>query len=279
MSLLGLSVRLCGVCSLGAITILISSCNIGKGIADFGNNVANQPPVSFGNGKRVAAGNFTSPLVDPWDDRGPVIIAFEYIGSEPHLAMRPIDGSSGCDTGLAYASVVRDKLDNRTQLVAYQDGTTQACRGTVHFVDHNCKEYGSPVPNASLPDLLYNDPPGYLVTAALCSLDSGTPTITGSQLLVVDPWSGTSTVLAGAMTWSKVLSRDDFTVAVIDGGHYKIFNEQRQMTSDIGTAVTEIAYLSGTDGGFALVDGGTLRTYQSVSDTAPVEHCEGCLPT
>ena len=281
MSRLGLSARLCRVYRLGVATMVLSSCSIGKGIADFGNDVANQPPVSFGNARRVAVGHYSSPLVDPWDDRGPVIIAFEYKSDGPHLAMRPLDGTSGCDTGLAYASVVRDKLDNRTQLVAYQDAAgPQDCRGRVHFVDHACKEYGLPVPNASLPDLLYSDTPGYLVNAAVCALDSNNkPYISSTQLLVVDPWNGTSTVLAGAMTWSKV-SRDDLIVAVIDGGHYKIFNAQRQVTTDIGTAVTEIAFLSGTDAGFALVDGGTLRTYKSVSDSAPVEIAkDACQPS
>jgi len=273
MSRLGLPVRLCRAYRLGVVTMVLSSCSIGKGIADFGNDVANQPPVSFGTSRRVAVGHYSSPLVDPWDDRGPVIIAFEYKDDGPHLAMRPLDGTSGCDTGLAYASVVRDKLDNRAQVVAYQDAAgPQDCRGRVHFVDHTCKEYGSPVPNASLPDLLYSDPPGYLVNAAVCELNSDNkPAISSTQLLVIDPWSGASTVLAGKVIWSKIVSRDDLVVAVIDGGHYKIFNAQRQVTTDIGSAVTEIASLSGTDTGFALVDGGTLRTYKSVSDSAPVE--------
>ena len=286
MTNLGLSVEARCAYRLGAITILLSSCNIGSGIADFGNDLANQPTVTVGNGQRLATGHYSSPLVDPWDDNGPVIIAFEYLDDGPHLAMRPWDGSPGCDTGIAYSSVVRDKLDNRTQLAAYQDGGQKdqdggvvSCRGAVHFVDHSCKEYGPPIQNANLPDLLYSDPPGYLVNAASCTIIDNTPTITATQLLVVDPWDGTSTVLAGNLTWWKVMPQDESTIAVIDGGHYKVFNAQQQVTSDIGTAVTEIAFLSGQGAGFALVDGGTLSTYSSVTDTAPVAiSTDACQP-
>jgi len=60
------------------------------------------------------------------------------------------------------------------------------------------------------------------------------------------------------------------SIAVIDGGHFKIFDAQHRQIADIGTAVTQMTRL-GTNGAFLLVDGGVLRTYQSLSDTAPVD--------
>lgn len=254
--------------------LLLSAC----GIADFGNDIANPPTVTIGDSRRVAQGRFSSPIVDPWDDRGPIIIAFEYLGNDPHLAMRPVNGSPGCDTGIAYSSVVRDKLSNRAQLVAYQGAGDAFGRGDVHFIDHNCNEYGPPVPHAKLPDLLYNDPPGYLVNSATYTYDSNNvPSLVSTQLLVVNPWNGTSTVLVKNLSWWTMLSTEQQTIAVIDSGHYKIFDGQRNLTSDIGTAVTEIASLSGQS--FTLVDGGVLRIYQSLTDTAPIEIAQdACQP-
>jgi hypothetical protein len=260
--------------------LLLSACGIGNGIADFGSDMTNPQIVTIGDSRRVAQGHFSSPIVDPWDDRGPIIIAFEYLGNDPHLAMRPVDGTPGCDTSIAYSSVVRDKLNNRAQLVAYQGSADMYGRGDTHFVDHNCNEYGPQVPHCKLPDMLYNDPPGYLVNSATYTYDSNNvPSVASTQLLVVDPWNGTSTVLVKNLSWWTILSSDQQTIAVIDSGHYKIINGKREVTSDIGTAVTEITFLSGQDGSFALVDGGALRIYQSLTDTAPIEVAkDACQP-
>ncbi len=272
---LNLTVEICAALRLVAAGLVLSSCNIGSGIADFGNNIANQPPIAIGSSHLVATGHYSSPIVNPWDDRGPIIIAFEYLDDGPHLAMRPVDGSAGCDTGIAYSSIVRDKLDNRTQLVAYQGaGTGGSGRGLVHFVDHNCNEYGSPLQNAKLPDQLFSDPPGYLVDA----LPDATSTST--QLLIVDPWSATTTVLAGNVTWWGKWAPDDTSLAVIDNGHFKVFDDKHQVTTDLGTAVTTVLTLATPAGSFALLDGGTLRTYLSVTDTAPVDIAQNvCQPS
>lgn len=267
MTLSSLTLKVAGASCGVVLCLLLTGCSIGDGIANFGNNIANPPLVAIGGpGVRIATGHYSSPLVDPWAEEGPAIVAFEYLDDGPHLAMRPLDGTAGCDTGLAYSSVVRDKLVNLTQLIAYLGPPITDGRGPVHFVDHSCKEYGAPVQNANLPELLYSDPPGYLVDA-------------GTELLVVDPWNGTSTVLAGNLTWWAKWSLADSSIAVIDGGHFKIFNAQQQVSCDLGTAVTEMALLSGQSGAFALVDGGTLRTYRSLADTAPVDIAtDACKP-
>ena len=252
---------LCGAGLGAAIAFNSLACSkIVNGISDFGNNLANPDLITVGGpGSRVAEGSYASPLVDPWDDAGPVVVAFEFLSDGPHLAMRPLKGGSGCDTGLAYSSIVRDKLDNLTQLIAYSAGEAGDADGfgTVHFVDHQCKEYGQPVKSAKLPSILYQNPPGYLIQ-------------TSTQLIVVAPWSETTTVLAENLSWWDTWVDADKSIAVIDGGHFKIFDAQHRQIADIGTAVTQMTRL-GTSGAFLLVDGGVLRTYQSLSDTAPVE--------
>ncbi len=264
------------LCSIGFLIIGafgVTACNvgskIGNGITDFGNNLANPDLITVGGpGVRVAQGHFSSPIVDPWDDNGPVIVAFEFKDDGPHLAMRPLDGGgAGCDTGLAYSSIVRDKLDNLTQLIAYEEAADGDGYGTVHFVDHHCKEYGDPPANAKLPTMLYQDPPGYLIEAR-------------NQLLVFAPWNNKTTVLALDVTWWQKWPSPDGAVAVISGGHFKIFDAQQRQVSDIGTSVTRIVGLPGSSGSFALVDGARLLTYQSVSDTSPVEVAsDACEPT
>src|SRR5271157_1754665 len=99
----------------GALAVTVG-CNIGSkignGISDFGHDLANPELVTVGGpGVQVVKGSYSSPIVDPWDDNGPVIVAFEFKDNVPYLAMRPLNGQGGCDTGVAYSSIVRDKLD------------------------------------------------------------------------------------------------------------------------------------------------------------------------
>jgi hypothetical protein len=254
-----------------ALAINVLGCNvgskIGNGIADFGNNLANPDLVTVGGpGVRVTEGHYASPLVDPWDDDGPVIVAFEFQSDGPHLAMRPLKGGAGCNTGLAYSSIVRDKLDNLTQLVAYSSGGDEEGYGAVHFVDHQCKEYGQPILGAKLPAQLYKDPPGYLIA-------------TRNQLLVVAPWTGTVNVLADNVSWWDTWSNTEKSIAVITNGHFKVFDNQQRQIADIGTAVTAVTRL-GSSGGFMLTDGGALRSYTSLSDSAPFEiSSDACDPS
>ncbi len=266
MSNLGL--RGCALAFWGAWLPLITSCSIGSGIADFGNDVTNQPKITFGASRQVVKGQYASPIVDPWDDRGPVIIAFEYTDGAPHLAMRPEDGSKGCDTGVAYSSVVRDKLPNRMQLVAYKGPAEPGKPGSepLIFVDHDCNAYGEPIVGGYLPDILYPDPPGYLAKVVV-SVDATTTT----QYWVVDPWSATSRVLASNVTWYSVLDKVEHVVGVVDGGHLKVFDGKQKQVADVGNAVTEVLFVSGYTGPLYTVDGGIVRRYKSTSDTSPIE--------
>lgn len=252
----------------GALAPLISSCSIGTGIADFGNDVTNQPKITFGASRQVVKGQFASPIVDPWDDRGPVIIAFEYADGAPHLAMRPEDGSKGCDTGVAYSSVVRDKLPDRVQLVAYRGPAEPGQPGTepLVFVDHDCNVYGEPIIGGYLPEILYSDPPGYLAKVVV-NVDASPAT----QYWVVDPWNATTRVLASNVTWYSVLDKVEHVIGLIDGGHFRIFDGKQQQTADVGAAVTEVLFVSDYTGPLYTVDGGVLRRYKSTSDTSPIE--------
>lgn len=254
--------------TMTVLVVAAGGCNlgskIGNGISDFGNNLADPDLITVGGpGVRVAEGHFASPLVDPWDEN-PVVVAFEFKDDGPHLAMLPLKDGTKCNTGVAYSSIVRDKLDNLTQLIAYSSGGDGDDYGSVHFVDHQCKEYGTPIEHAKLPVHLYEDPPGYLVP-------------TRTQLLLVAPWTQKTTVIAEHLAWFGDWNEDDGSIAVIDGGHFRVFDKKLKRLADIGTNVSQMFHLSGA--AFGLLDGGVLRTYQSLSDTAPVEIAtDACEP-
>jgi len=271
MADLGL-IRRCRALNAWAVLVpLLASCSIGTGIQDFGNDVTNQPRITFGASHQLVKGQYTSPIVDPWDDRGPVIIAFVYINGAPHLGMRPEDGTTGCDTDVAYSSVVRDKLPNRVQLVAYRGPAEPGKPGTepLAFVDHDCHAYGPPIIGGSLPELLYPEPPGYLAKVVI-----NPETTPVTQYWVVDPWNATTRVLASNVSWYSLLDKKQQVIGVVDDGHLRVFDTQQQLLGDVGTAVQEVLFVSGWSGPFYAVDAGVLRRYQSMSDTAPVKIAE-----
>ena len=256
-----------------AALAVTAGCNIGSkignGISNFGHDLANPELVTVGGpGVQVVKGSYSSPIVDPWDDNGPVIVAFEFKDNVPYLAMRPLTGKGGCDTGVAYSSIVRDKLDNLTQLIAYEEAGDADGYGTVHFVDHQCNTYGHAIDNARLPNALYKDPPGYLMEAR-------------NTLMVYAPWTDKTTTLSSNVSWWEKWPSQDGAVALIDSGQLKVFDPQQNQIADIGTAVTQVMAISASSGSFALIDGGALRTYQSLSDPAPVDiasnACEASL--
>jgi|GEM_PF-2304836 len=256
---------LCATVALNALACGVGD-KIGNGIADFGNNLANPDLITVGGpGVQVAKGHYASPLVDPWDEDGPVIVAFEFQSDGPHLAMRPLQGGAGCNTGIAYSSIVRDKLDNLEQLISYSEGGDADGYGTVRFVNHQCQEYGAPIERAKLPAYLYKEPAGYL-------------TATRTQLLLVSPWSNTVKVLVDDVSWWDWWSETEKSLAVIAGGHFKVFDGQLRQIADIGTSVTRVTRF-GSSGAFLLTDGGALRSYASLSDTAPFEiSSDACDP-
>lgn len=265
MSDLALVQKAVALAQFGTLVPLLTACTISHGIADFGKNLSSQPHIAFGESQRVAAGQYSSPTVDPWDDRGAYVIAFEYIDDEPHLAMRLESGSQGCDTGVAYSRFLQNQLVHRVQLIAYQGGEQPA---PLHFVDHDCTEYGQPIPYGSLPEMMYTNPPGYLVKVVVNPATASSTT----QYWVVDPWNATTRVLASNVSWYSVLSKDDQVIGVIDNGHFRVFDGHQQLLSDVGTAVTELLFRTSLPSGpFFAVDGGVLREYQSTSDTAPVD--------
>ena len=248
-----------------SLALILTSCATNNGVSDSSGDTPVQSPKTFGSATLVTAGQYGPLLIDPWDDRVPVIVTFEYTNGGTVVAMRPIDGRHGCNAGAAFGINVYDRLPNRVQLVAYTN--RQDNEVSLGFVDHNCNQYGPAIGGAELPSMLYTNPPGYLVK----QVENSNPASPAARLLVVDPWNATSKVLASNVTWFAVSDTGDSMLWMFDAGHYKVFDGQQQQLCDVGTAVTEIAYMGNRSGPFFLVDGGILRRYQSTSDTAPID--------
>jgi hypothetical protein len=240
----------------GALTL--EGCNLGKGYADFGDDLANpEQTVIDGPGKKIADGRISGMLVDPWGDHGAVVVGFRYQDDGPHLVMQPFDGSKSCDVGLAYRCIVFNRLEGEPQLIAYLTDIKDNGRGTLNFVGHDCKLAYGGIKDAELPSRLFEFPPGVVVAA-------------GDRLLNVDPFEKTTSVMTENLRfWSGPGQKDQVVPHYYVGdGTLVVFDDERQDLIRLGKDVTEVVF-EGTDynKGLFLVDGGTLVRYWSSSVT------------
>lgn len=236
------------------MVLCFSSCNIGEGFADFGEDVFEPDTVTYdAPGRKIADGAFSGMLVDPWGEKVPVIVAFRYLDDGPHLRMQPFDGSKGCDIGIAQRCIVFNKLDDEKQLVAVLTNTDRDGRGTLNFVNHDCEIVFGGLEGVMLPSRLYDDPPGYLVDG-------------GDKLLDVNPWTGTVREISSAMQrWSQAPAEDS-QVWFIEDGQFVAIDSSREEFLRVGKDVTEVLGVTpGMASPFHLVEGGKLMKYDSAT--------------
>ncbi len=248
--------------SLGLLT---SACDIGTGLADFGSDVF-EPKHQFieGPGRRIASGQFSGPLIDPWGENGSVIVAFRHESDGPHLLMQPFDGSQGCELGRGRRCIVYNKLAGLKQLVAYLEQTDESGRGPLRFAGHDCTEAMAPIADANLPAAVFDDPPGYLVEA-------------GGQLLDVAPWKKQIKPLAGQLRGWGFWEEKDKSFWFIDDGQFVVMNARREELFRGGKDVTEMVRFP-TSSRFLLVDGGQLNHFQSFAAKAQLVATQVCSP-
>jgi hypothetical protein len=251
---------------VGALTLgcggawAVSSCNLGAGYADFGKDVA-QPElvVIDGPGTKIADGQLSGMLVDPWGDKGAVVVGFRYLADGPYLRMQPFDGTKGCNVGRAYRCIVFNRLPNEPQLIAYLDDIGANNRGTLYFTDHSCKVAYGGIKDAELPARLFDSPPGFVLRA-------------GDQLLEVDPFRKKTRVIANNLQYwnGPGDSSSPMPVWFIAGGQLVVLDNARQEALRLGNAVTEVVFeASDPNQGLFLVDGGALTRYVEATGTEP----------
>lgn len=265
MALRGFSDRalVCLLAIGGSLTV--SSCNLGSGYADFGNDLAKSDAVVIdGPGLKIADGRLSGMLVDPWGDDGAVVVGFRYEADGPHLYMQPFDGAQGCDVGIAYRVIVFTRLDGYDQLIAYLSDVNASGRGTLNFVNHDCKVVYGGIKDAELPSRLFEFPPGFVVQA-------------GDQLLDIDPYAKRTRVMTKNLQFwsgSGEAGQAPYHYYVADG-ELVVFDDERSERIRVGQAVSEVVFES-TDPnkGLFLVDGGRLERYvgtanSSIEDIVP----------
>lgn len=230
-------------------------CNLGQGYADFGKDVTQPEQVVIdGPGTKIADGQMSGMLVDPWGDQGAVVVGFRYMDDGPHLRMQPFDGAKGCNVGRAYRCIVFTRLPNEPQLIAYLDDES-----TLHFADHSCNVVYGDIKNSELPERLFDAPPGFVVKA-------------DDQLLDIDPFRKKTRVIArNVRSWSGPGDPDvQVPIWYISDGQLVVLDDARQERLRLGRDVTEVIFeASDPTRGLFLVDGGALTHYQEATGLEP----------
>lgn len=239
----------------------VSSCNLAQGYVDFGKDVT-QPElvVIDGPGTKIADGQLSGMLVDPWGDNGAVVVGFRYLEPGPYLRMQPFDGTKGCNVGRAYRCIVFNRLPNEPQYIAYLDDISQnGQRGTLYFTDHNCNVVYGGIKDAELPARLFDSPPGFVIQA-------------GTQILDIDPYRKKTRVIADDVSYWAGPGDADTGVPpwYIAEGQLVVLDNARQEILRLGTSVTEVVFqASDPTRGLFLVDGGKLTRYVEATGTEP----------
>lgn len=240
-----------------------SACSLGEGYADFGRDVAQPEMVTVdGPGIKIADGQLSGMLVDPWGENGAVVVGFRYIDGVPNLRMQPFGGGKGCNVGRAFRCIVFNQLPNEPQLIAYLDDNGDDGRGTLNFTDHHCNVVYGGIPNAVLPERLFDSPPGLLV-------------LSGNQLLDVDPYRKKTRVISENVSrWSGPGAPEGkIPIWYIGNGQLVVIDhDTRAELARTGNDVTEVVFDPNGDyirQGLYLVDGGTLTRYVEATGTTP----------
>jgi len=238
-----------------------SSCNLADGYVDFGKDLTNPELVVIdGPGQKIADGQLSGMLVDPWGDSGAVVVGFRYMDDGPYLRMQPFDGSAGCNVGRAFRCIVFNRLPNEPQYIAYLDDLSQnGQRGTLNFTDHECNVVYGGLKDAELPTRLFESPPGFVVAV-------------GSQLLEVDPFRKKKRVIADNLTyWPGAPSAESqMPIWFVADGQLVVLDGARQEALRLGTNVTEVVFeQTDPNRGLYLVDGGNLTHYVEATGAEP----------
>jgi hypothetical protein len=249
-----------------ALGFAAKGCNLGEGFADFGKDIAQPEQVVIdGPGTKIADGQLSGMLVDPWGDEGAVVVGFRYLQDGPYLRMQPFQGGEGCNVGRAYRCIVFNRLPNEPQLIAYLDDIQPNNRGTLYFADHNCKVAYGGIKDAELPMRLFDSPPGFVIAA-------------GDKLIDVDPYRKKTRVIGEHVrTWSGPSDKNNPTpMWYIADGELVVIDEARQERLRLGHDVTEIIFeASDPARGLFLVDGGSLTRYVEATGAEPTTLADG----
>ncbi|HMA97744.1 MAG TPA: hypothetical protein VKP30_33895, partial [Polyangiaceae bacterium] len=249
-------------------SLAAAGCNLGQGFADFGKDLAEPEMVIIdGPGTKIADGQLSGMLVDPWGDRGAVVVGFRYKDDVPQLRMQPFDGGEGCNVGRAYRCIVFNRLPNEPQLIAYLDAIGEDGRGTLNFTDHACNPvFDGGIEDAELPERLFDSPPGFVVRS-------------GSQLLDIDPYRKKKRVIADNVSyWSGPGNAESAApIWYLADGQLVVMDETRVERLRLGKDVSEVVFNPSGDylrDNLYLVDGGKLDVYNLKTQETPTTIAE-----
>lgn len=241
-----------------------SGCDLADGLQEVGGSLANPDAALLDTpGRRLASGTYYRLLVDGSLDDGGHVIALRSDRGKAEAAIIPYLEGSSCNLEPAIGF---ERLSSRIDvelpgILSIQRAGDEGGRGTISFVDFNCKEVFEDLPQSTLPQIAFpaNDPDGllaltaegglYLVNAVEQRLDLIAENVSIARTALDKLW----TIEDG-----ELVSRDS-----------KFVELQR-----MGTAVTEFVLPGGGAIAVAFMDESGLNVYSEedgvvhLSDTA-----------
>lgn len=143
---------------LGLLLFPLVGCDLAEGLGDVGDSLTSPDAALLDSpGRKLAAGQYHRLLIDGSLDDGGHVIALRTIDEGTEAAIIPYLEGDGCTITPATAF---ERLSSRVDVdlpgvISVQRNTDSTGRGTIDFVDFDCKTVIESIPDASLPQIAF----------------------------------------------------------------------------------------------------------------------------
>lgn len=251
---------------LGAF--FIGGCDLAAGLQDVAGSITDPDAALLDKpGRKVASGLFRNLLVDGSIDEGGHVIALREREDGQDLAIIPYLKGSPCYVDPA---VRVDRLSSRVDvelpgILSVQLDEEQNGRGTVQFINFNCKEAFDGFEASGLPQVAFpaNNPRGLLG-------------ITGArELYLVEPGNKRSVFISEGATQARAFGHQLWT---IEEGKLVVRDSDLDIVDEVGSDVVGYTLGSGAFLNVALMDADGLSFWSEEDGLTHVSET-ACLPT
>jgi len=244
----------------GLVGMCSTACSIGSGLTNFADNISTPDYHTFqAHAKLVASGNYDHLAYISGPSIGAVIVARHIDGPNITIALRPLDGSAGCDVAGTDFRIHSPDLDSSQQPIDHTgevvvlDDPDGDGRGTLSFVDGRCALLGNPISDAAFPEAAYTND-RFLLRSDV-------------RLLAVEPRAGSIEVLAENLqqiddewtysAWHLHYVTHFAPAWFIASGEFAALDDSGHVAFRYGSQVTEVV-LGNDANDYLINDGGQL---------------------
>ncbi len=152
--------------ALAPLSVLLCACNIEGSVGGLADSLLDPDASSVDKpGRKIAEGSYSGLELDASLSVGARLLALRDDRDEPELAIIPFEGGTACQVGPATRFLrLASQVDVDLKPIVGFLGPQQNGRGTLRFVDFDCREVMSPLEDVALPQVLYprSKPTGFL---------------------------------------------------------------------------------------------------------------------